>query len=72
MKILFLRLSKKLRGMNGEEIFKLSKNELDRLTNEHESARVYALLAQQKQLSGVRFIHLLFVCMLIKIYIFSF
>ena len=41
--------------MNGEQLFQLTKTTLDQYTNETESARVYALLSQQKQLSGVRF-----------------
>jgi hypothetical protein len=40
--------------MNGQELFKLSKNILDQFTNETESNRIYALLLQQKKLSGVR------------------
>ena len=39
--------------MNGDELFQLSKHTLNQFTNETESARVYALLSQQKQLSGV-------------------
>jgi hypothetical protein len=41
--------------MNGEQLFQVPKATLDQFTNETESARVYALLSQQKQLSGVRF-----------------
>ncbi|CAF4833581.1 unnamed protein product [Rotaria sp. Silwood1] len=48
------QLAQNLNGMNGEELFQLSKSTLDQLTNEHESARVYALLSQQKQLAGYR------------------
>jgi len=47
--------------MNGKELFQLSKSTLDRFTNETESAKIYALLSQQKQLSGVRFIFLLMI-----------
>jgi len=39
--------------MNGIEIFQLSKNTLDQLTNPEESARIFSLLSQQKKLSGV-------------------
>ncbi len=53
-KYLFLRLAQNLYGMNGEELFQLSKNTLDQFTNETESAKIYALISQQKQLSGVR------------------
>ncbi|CAF3092264.1 unnamed protein product [Rotaria socialis] len=45
-------LAQSLHGMNGKELFQLTKSGLDRFTNEQESARIYALLAQQKQLSG--------------------
>lgn len=45
--------------MNGRELFQLSKSTLDQLTNETESARVYALLSQHKQLSGVSLLFLL-------------
>jgi hypothetical protein len=45
--------------MNGEELFQLSKDTLDQFTNENESTRIHALLAQQKQLSGVRISFLL-------------
>ncbi|CAF4292185.1 unnamed protein product [Rotaria sp. Silwood2] len=47
-------LARNLQGMNGEELFQLTKSTLDQFTNEHESARVYALLSQQKQLAGHR------------------
>ena len=45
--------------MNGQDLFQLSKTTLDQLTNENESARIYALLLQQKQLSSVRIISLI-------------
>lgn len=50
----FSRLAQRLQGFNGEDLFRLSKDELDHMTNENESARLYALLSQQKQLAGVR------------------
>ena len=49
----FSRLARNLTGMNGKDLFELSKQALDGLTDESESAKLYALLAQQKQLSGV-------------------
>ncbi len=49
-----LRLAQNLYGMTGEELFQLSKHTLDQFTNEIESTRLYTLLSQQKQLSGVR------------------
>jgi len=58
-KFLFLRLAQNLYGMNGEELFQLSKNTLDQFTNETESAKIYALISQQKQLSGVRIFFLI-------------
>ncbi len=45
--------------MNGNDLFQLPKTTLDQFTNETESARVYALLAQHKQLSGVSLFFLL-------------
>ena len=39
--------------MNGDQLFHMTKSELDQLTNDEESAKLYALLAQQKQLAGV-------------------
>ena len=39
--------------MNGDQLFRVTKSELDQLTNEEESARLYTLLAQQKKLAGV-------------------
>ena len=50
----FLRLAQNLQGMNGQELFQLSKDTLDHFTDEAESNRVHALLTKQKQLSGVR------------------
>lgn len=47
------RLVANLTGMNGKELFDLTKHALDELTDENESNRLYAQLAQQKQLSGV-------------------
>ncbi|CAF0730375.1 unnamed protein product [Adineta ricciae] len=46
------QLIHRLKGMNGERIFQLSKDTLSTFTDEIESARIYALLLQQKQLSG--------------------
>ncbi|CAF0853809.1 unnamed protein product [Rotaria sordida] len=48
------KLAQNLHGMNGEELFQLTKSTLDQFTNEHESARIYELLLQQKQLAGYR------------------
>ena len=53
--------------MNGEELFKLSKDTFNQFTNETESARIYALLYQQKQLSGVRID--IFLVIILSIYI---
>lgn len=44
---------KNLQGFTGEQLFQLSKSSLDRLTEKSESDRLYDLLIQQKQLSGV-------------------
>ncbi|CAF0898529.1 unnamed protein product [Adineta steineri] len=48
------KLAQNLYGMNGQQLFELSKSTLDGFTNETESARMYALLAQHKQLSGFK------------------
>ncbi len=43
-----------MQGINGQELFQLSKDTLDQFTDEAESNRIHALLSKQKQLSGVR------------------
>lgn len=50
------QLAQNLKGMNGNDLFQLSKNTLDQLTNPEESARVFSLLSQQKKLSGYQLI----------------
>ncbi|UJR33285.1 hypothetical protein I4U23_020737 [Adineta vaga] len=46
------QLAQRLYGMNGKQLFELPKHTLDTYTNETESARIYALLSQHKQLAG--------------------